>query len=336
MAVSKNTVSASAVNVAETAYSHKNGNIELNPPQASLLGDAMIQGMQTVSNIARGVLEYKAEIPKPVDPATVQALGVQGGVAAALDPARPTRSPTAKIINSAAATPIVNSINFNNKSQLHICEPLGIMPTKRTTIVNVEGIEVPNLQLGAPALELSILFKSADVQKVLGQIREAIESAFGDATSTAFTKFREAASYIATKLKEINRILKVYIVTALLIVQVEQFISLCIKFITSLPAVFAKAFAECLALLKQALAAALSFAVGGDVFSELRNQVATLQQYITLAKSATEQVIAGAQQIAQDIQNIPQGISAASDILASSISNFTNNPPKPVVNVTIF
>jgi hypothetical protein len=336
MAASKNTVSPSAVNIADTAYSHKDGNIELNPPQASLLGDAMIQGMQTVSNIARGVLEYKAEIPKPVDPATITALGVQGGVAAALDPTRPTRSATAKIIDSATSTPIVNSINFNNKNQLHICEPLGVMPTKNMYITNVEGIQVPNIQLGAPAIELNILFHSADVQKLLTEIREKIESAFGDASSPVLTQIKAAAKYIAGVLKKINRILKMYIITALLIVQVEQFISLCIKFITSLPAIFAKAFAECLTMLKQALAAALSFAIGGDVFSELRNQVATITQYVALAKAATEQVVAGAQQIAQDLANIPQGISAASDILANSFADFKNNPPKPVVNVSIF
>jgi hypothetical protein len=72
------------------------------------------------------------------------------------------------------------------------------------------------------------------------------------------------------------------------------------------------------------------------VFSDLRNQIATMTQYITMAKSATEQVIAGAQQIAEDIKNIPTGISAASDILASSISNIKNNPPKPQVVVNIF
>ena len=336
MAASKNTVSKSAVNIADTVYSHKNGNVELYPPQASLLGDAMIQGMQTVSNLARGVLEYKAEIPKPTDPSTITALGVQGGVASALDPARPTQSATAKIINSAAATPIVNSINFNNKNQLHICEPIGVMPTKNLFITNIEGIQVPNLQLGAPAIELSILFKSADVQKVLREIREKIESAFGDAASPLITQVKEAAKYIANVLKEINRILKLYIITALLIVQVEQFISLCIKFITSLPAIFARAFAECLQLLRNALAAALTFVVGGDVFSDLRNQIATVQRYVALATAATEQVVAGAQQIAEDIQNIPTGISAASDILASSISNIKNNPPKPQVIVNIF
>jgi len=336
MAINKNTVSKSAVNIADTAYSHNNGNVELNPPQASLLGDAMIQGMQTVSNLARGVLEYKAEIPKPVDPATIQALGVQGAVASALDTSRPKQSATAKIIDSASATPIVNSINFNNKNQLHICEPLGLMPAKNMYITTVDGIQVPNLQLGAPAIELSVLFKSADVQKVLREIREKIESAFGDASSPLITQIREAAKYIANVLKEINRILKIYVITALLIVQVEQFISLCIKFITSLPAIFARAFAECLEMLKNALAAALSFAVGADVFSDLRNQIATMTQYITMAKSATEQVIAGAQQIAEDIKNIPTGISAASDILASSISNIKNNPPKPQVVVNIF
>lgn len=336
MAVSKNTVSASGVNIAETAYSHKDGNVELNPPQASLLGDAMVQGIQTVSNIARGVLEYKAQLPKPVDPATISALGVQGGVASALDPTRPTRSATAKIIDSATSTPIVNSINFNNKTQLHICEPLGVLPAKKTSIINIEGIEVPNLQLGAPALQLNVLFHSAEVQKVITEFREKIEAAFGDAASPIISQIKEAAKYIAGKLKEINRILKVYIITALLIVQVEQFISLCIKFITSLPALFAKAFAECLQMLRDALAAALSFAVGGNIFSELTNQIATLKQYISLAQSATEQVVAGAQQIAADIQNIPKGISAASDILASAIADIKNNPPKPVVNVSIF
>lgn len=296
-----NVVTKSAVNPASVTYTHNYGAVEDTPPTSRFYGDGSLKGFQTVPNIARGVLEYTAKAPNGN---TIQ---------------------------------IVTSINFANKHQHHLCEPVGLPNPKRTTITTADGLEVPNLALGAPALELSIILKSADVQKVLKDIRNAIEGLFGDGIGgPLFTKFKQAANTIATVLKEINRIIRIYVVNALLIVQVEKYISLLIQFITSLPAIFATALAECLTALKNALASALTFVLPDVGTGGLLGEIQKLQSNLALAENATKQVIAGAEQIVTDIQNIPTGINAAVDILSTSLSDIKNAVPKPIVNVSIF
>jgi hypothetical protein len=327
-----NIVSKSAVNPAPVTYTHKYGTIESESPQSRFYGDGSLKGFQTIPNIARGVLEYTATVPaSPYDPKISEGIpGVQGGVASVLSGTTTSNTSTKKVN-------IVTSINFSNKHQHHLCEPVGIPQPKRTTITTVDGIEVPNLQLGAPALELSIILKSAEVQAELKKIRSAIEGALGDTFSTPLvTQFREAAAYIASVIKEINRIIKIYIINALLIVQVERYISLLIKFITSLPAIFAQALAECLTALRNALASALSVVIPNVGTGGLFGQIQALQRNIAVAENATRQVIAGAEQIVTDIGNIPKGIDAAVDILTSTLSNIQSNPPKPVVNVSFY
>ena len=326
-----NIVSKSAVNPAATTYTHNYGTIESNPPQSRFYGDGSLKGFQIIPNIARGVLEYTATVPaSPYDPKISESIpGIQGGAASVLSETTTSNTSTKKVN-------IVTSINFANKHQHHLCEPVGIPLPKRRTIT-VNGIEVPNLQLGAPALELSIILKSSEVQAELKKIRSAIEGALGDTFNTPLvTQFREAAAYIASVIKEINRVIKIYVINALLIVQVERYISLLIQFITSLPAIFARALAECLVALRNALASALSVALPDVGTGGLLGQIRSLQSNIAAAEYATKQVIAGAEQIVTDIQNIPTGIDAAVDILTSTISNIQSNPPKPVVNTVFF
>jgi hypothetical protein len=289
-------VTGSLVRPAPETYSHNEGAVEQNPPKASYLGDVAAAGESMVSNIARGVQSY-----------------------------------------SLKDKTIATGINFANRNQHHICEPVGVVQPKRRTITTMDGIEVPNLALGSPALELSILFKSAEVQKFLSDIRKAIEDAFSVAGGPLLDTIKNAAKYILEKIREINRIIKTYVVLALLIVQVEQWVSLLLKFIASLPAIFAEAFAECITALKNAIQNALTFAIlPEDNTTRLLNEINSLKQNLTLAEQATQAVVSGFEQIQLDIENIPKGVDAASDILSSAFSNIKNSPPKPVVNVSLF
>ena len=289
-------VTGSLVRPASETYSHNAGAVEQNPPKASYLGDIAAAGESMVSNIARGVQSYN----------------VQGKT-------------------------IATGINFANRNQHHICEPVGVVQPKRRTITNMNGIEVPNLSLGSPALELKILFRSAEVQKFLSDIRKAIEDAFSIGGGPLLDTFKNAAKYILEKIREINRIIKTYVVIALLIVQVEQFISLLLNFIASLPAIFAQAFAECVTALKNAIQNALTFALlPGDNTTRLLNEINSLKQNLALAEQATNAVVAGFEQIQLDVGNLSTGIDVATDLLSSTFANVTNNPPKPVVNVSLF
>lgn len=289
-------VTGSLVRPASETYSHNQGAVETNPPKASYLGDVAAAGESMVSNIARGVQSYN----------------IKGKT-------------------------IATGINFANRNQHHICEPVGVVQPKRRTITTMDGIEVPNLALGSPALELSILFKSAEVQKFLSDIRSAIEGAFSVAGGPLLDTIKNAAKYILEKIREINRIIKTYVVLALLIVQVEQWVSLLLKFIASLPAIFAEAFAECVTALKNAIQNALTFAIlPEDNTTRLLAEISNLQKNLALAEQATQAVVAGFEQIQLDVENLSSGIDLATDTLTSVFSNIKTNPPKPVVNVSLF
>jgi hypothetical protein len=289
-------VTGSLVRPAAETYSHNAGAVETNPPKASYLGDVAAAGESMVSNIARGVQSYN----------------IKGKT-------------------------IATGINFANRNQHHICEPVGIAQPKRRTITTMDGIEVPNLALGSPALELSILFKSAEVQKFLSDLRKSIEDAFSVTGGPLLDTIKNAAKYILEKIREINRIIKTYVVLALLIVQVEQWVSLLLKFIASLPKIFADAFAECVVALKNAIQNALTFAIlPQDNTARLLKEISNLQKNLTLAEQATQAVVAGFEQIQLDVENLSSGIDLATDTLTSVFSNVKNNPPKPVVNVSLF
>lgn len=232
---------------------------------------------------------------------------------------------------------IATGINFANRNQHHICEPVGVVQPKRRTITTMDGIEVPNLALGSPALELAILFKSAEVQKFLSDIRQKIEGAFSVASGPLVDTIKNAAKYILEKIREINRIIKTYVVLALLIVQVQQFVSVLLRFIASLPVIFAQAFAECATALRNAIQNALTFALlPEDNTARLLREISNLQKNLTLAEQATNAVVAGFEQIQLDVGNLTTGIDVATDLLSSTFSNITNSPPKPVVNVSLF
>jgi hypothetical protein len=289
-----NVVNQALVSPAGVTYTH-NGVSENNPPRAGFLGDAAIEGLQSIPNLARGNWAFKI-----------------------------------------GDTEVITGITNSNRNQVHICEPVGVVTPKRTTIRNRDGIEVPNLALGAPGLELYIKFKeSTIIQDILSAIASAEAAALAE-FNPLLTQIKNLGFQIAQKIREINKIIENYVITALLIVQVEQYISLLIKFITSLPAIFAQALAECLSALKNALGNALSAAFGVDT-GGLITEIRALQSNLSLAESATQQVVAGAQQIITDIQNVPTGITKGADILLNTIKSLKNSgPPKPTVVVALF
>jgi hypothetical protein len=292
----KPVVTGSLNNPAPTTYSHNGGTTEVNPPQASLLGDAALAGEQMMSNIAKGIQQYSLN-------------GVTIGT----------------------------GINFANKNQHHICEPIGLPRQKRTTITTPDGIEVPNLALGSPALELKIIMHSAKVQEFLGKVRKAIEDAFSVAGGPAVNSAKELIKFVAETVREINKFAKLVIVSALLAIQVAQWIDLLVKFITGLPAILAEAFAECVEALKNALQDAITFSIlPGDETTRMIQEVQNLQKNLQLAQQVSQQLVASVQQIAIDITNIPTGVNAAVDIMTKSLANIKSTPPKPIVNVSIF
>jgi|688.fasta_scaffold02131_14 hypothetical protein len=229
------------------------------------------------------------------------------------------------------------ALSANNRPGFHFCEPFSSPLPRNTQMTLRNGVKVPNLQLGAPVLQLEAFIKSSKFQQIVQAIREIVSKALTalGLTGPLATSITEIARYIAEKLRYINKLIETYIVGAALLAQVERYIATLINFVARLPEIIGRALAECITAIKNAIASALSISLGFNT-GGLLAEIQALQANITLAEQATQAVIAGAEAIGQSLDNFSETQDASINNMLNVIRSAVNKPSKPIVNVTIF
>jgi len=230
------------------------------------------------------------------------------------------------------------SLSGTNRPSFHFCEPFSSpLPKNTQMVLGRSGIRVPNLALGAPVLQLEAFIKSSKFQQIVQAIREIVTKALTalGLTGPLATSIVEIARYIAEKLRYINKLIETYVVGALLLAQVERYIAALINFVARLPEIIAKALAECITAIKNAIASALSVTLGLDT-GGLLGEIQALQRNIALAQQATQEVVAGAEAIGQSLENFGTSLDSSVNNMMNVIKNAVNKPAQPIVNVTIF
>ncbi len=230
------------------------------------------------------------------------------------------------------------NLDPKNRPGFHFCEPFSTpLPKNTQMVLGRSGLRVPNLALGAPVLQLEAFMKSSKFQQIVQAIRELVSKALTalGLTGPLATSVVEIGRYIAEKLRYINKLIETYVVGALLLAQVERYIASLITFVSKLPEIIARALAECINAIKNAIASALSTTLGFNT-GGLLGEIQALQRNIALAEQATQAVVAGAEQIGQSLDNFGTSFDSSVNNMIGVIRSAVNTPSKPIVNVTIF
>jgi ABC-type transporter Mla subunit MlaD len=204
------------------------------------------------------------------------------------------------------------------------------------TSIAISNAEIWHICDPKSEVALYLATKSAEIAQAIQKARDAlIKALFGDTTSPALTAIKALIKDAIALLKRINKILKAINKAIQTAKEVIADINAFINIIKTLPQRIAQTLQQCLVLLQQTLAKALTIGLG---------DLGTIIQQTNLAISQTNQAVSGVKGLGNDLNGLATnlasvptalsaGIKSASTSLSTSVTNFADNVSKISANI---
>jgi DNA repair ATPase RecN len=206
----------------------------------------------------------------------------------------------------------------------------------QNTTIAISNAEIFHICDPKSEVALYLAKKSSDIAQAIAEARDAIITAlFGDSTSPVFTQIKNLLKDAIALLKRVNKILKLINKA---IQEARAFIAdvnVLVNVIKTLPQRVAQTLQQCLALLQNALAKALTLGLGdvGVLIQETQNAISQTNQAVNGVKGLGQDLNATVANIKTLPSALSTGVSSAASTLTNSVQNFGSSLKNVQLNI---